>query len=62
MFRASRAEQFEYLADLTDQTFTRASTTHYAAFLRREFARRQAEAIGKQLASDGDIGLALASV
>lgn len=62
MFRDSRAEQFEYLADLTDQTFTRASTTHYAAFLRQDYARRQAESIGKQLASDGDIGRALASL
>jgi replicative DNA helicase len=58
-FRETRAEQFEYLADLTDLTFTRASTAHYATFLRQDYNRRQAEAIGKQLASDGDIGHAL---
>lgn len=59
MFAESRAAQFQYLADLTDQTFTRASTTHYAAFLRSEFNRRQAEAIGRELAASGDIGRAI---
>jgi replicative DNA helicase len=59
-FRASRAEQFEYVADLTDLTFPRSSTTAHADALRASHTRRIAESVGQRLAETGDVTTALA--
>lgn len=59
-FRSTRAEQFEYMAELTDLTFPRSSTEAHAEVMRNAHSRRVAESIGQQLADTGDVDAALA--